>query len=63
MRPSWVVTNRSDDEADPQNTITAEDVQEANAFRWQVESLCREAKPLVGTEPCQCRKARSPRNH
>ncbi|MCC6446380.1 MAG: transposase [Armatimonadetes bacterium] len=59
----WVITNRPDADEDPQRAITAEDIQDANASRWQIEELHREAKQRVGTEPCQCRKARSQHNH
>ena len=31
--------------------------------RWQIEQMHRELKQLVGTEKCQCRHARSQRNH
>jgi len=31
--------------------------------RWQVEEFHRELKQLTGSEKCQCRKARSQRNH
>ena len=61
----WVITNR-DHKTDTEGTqrpITAEDVQDENAFRWQIEQMHREVKQLVGTEKCQCRKARSQRNH
>jgi hypothetical protein len=61
----WVITNR-DHKTDTEGTqrpITTEDVQEENAFRWQIEQMHREVKQLVGTEKCQCRKARSQRNH
>ena len=32
-------------------------------MRWQIEQSHRELKQLVGTQKCQCRKARSQRNH
>jgi SRSO17 transposase len=38
-------------------------VQEANEVRWQVEQMHRELKQLTGTEKCECRRARSQRNH
>ncbi len=53
----WVVTN------DPDSTLTVQAVQDANDVRWQVEELHRGLKQLTGTERCQCRKARSQRNH
>ena len=56
----WVITNRPDD---PQRPTTAEDIQAKNAFRWHVEQFHREVKQLAGTERCQCRTARSQRNH
>lgn len=56
----WVITNRPED---PQRPTTAADIQEENAIRWHVEQFHREVKQLVGTERCQCRKARSQRNH
>ena len=42
---------------------TAQVAQNANDVRWQVEELHRGLKQLTGTEKCQCRKARSQRNH
>jgi len=56
----WVITNRPDD---PQSPITADVVRKACDIRWQIEQMHRELKQLVGTEKCQCRKARSQRNH
>jgi hypothetical protein len=53
----WVITN------DPDETMTTKVVQEANDLRWQVEEFHRELKQLTGSEKCQCRKARSQRNH
>jgi Transposase DDE domain len=53
----WMITNHLED------TFTAEDIQKENAHRWQIEQLHRELKQLTGTEKCQCRKARSQRNH
>jgi hypothetical protein len=53
----WVITNH------PEGTFTPRAVQEANAVRWQIEQLHRELKQLTGTEKCECRKARSQRNH
>ncbi len=32
-------------------------------YRWHVEQFHREVKQLTGSEKCQCRKARSQRNH
>ncbi len=65
----WLITNRnlldkdSSQADDAQTVITLQDVQDENAVRWQIEQLHRELKQLVGTEKCQCRKARSQRNH
>jgi len=53
----WVITN------DPDETVTAQVAQDANDVRWQVEELHRDLKQLTGSEKCQCRKARSQRNH
>ncbi len=60
----WVITNRNlSEQDDAQTAITLQDVQDENAVRWQIERLHRELKQLVGTQKCQCRKARSQRNH
>ncbi len=65
----WVITNRAldqddqDTRGDAQARLTSDDVQDENAVRWQIEQLHRELKQLVGTEKCQCRKARAQRNH
>lgn len=53
----WVITNH------PAETLTAQVAQDANDVRWQIEELHRGLKQLTGTEKCQCRKARSQRNH
>ena len=53
----WVITNDLDE------TVTTQVAQEANDVRWQVEAFHRELKQLTGSEKCQCRKARSQRNH
>ena len=53
----WVITNGSEE------TLTAQVAQNANDVRWQVEELHRGIKQLTGSEKCQCRKARSQRNH
>lgn len=53
----WVITN------DPDETLTAHVAQDANDVRWQVEELHRDLKQLTGSEKCQCRIARSQRNH
>jgi hypothetical protein len=53
----WVITNS------PEETVTSQVAQDANDMRWQVEELHRGLKQLTGSEKCQCRKARSQRNH
>ena len=64
----WVITNRAlgedqDLAGDTQARLTLDNVQKESAVRWQIEQLHRELKQLVGTEKCQCRKARAQRNH
>lgn len=59
----WMITN-----GDRPTEPTTRSVQEENEVRWQVEQFHRELKiersvVLTGTEACQCRKARSQRNH
>ena len=54
----WVITN-----GDRPDDTSAHSVQEENEVRWQVEQFHRELKQLTGSEACQCRKARSQRNH
>jgi len=53
-----IITNELDD-----HLITAQVAQQVNDVRWQVEEFHRELKQLTGSEKCQCRKARSQRNH
>lgn len=53
----WVITNL------PQDSLTASVVQDANDQRWGIEPLHRELKQLTDSEKCECRKARSQRNH
>lgn len=53
----WMITNH------PEGTFTASDIQDENAVRWQIEQLHRELKQLTGIEKCECRHARSQRNH
>ena len=55
----WVITNKDM----TQVPMTTQVVQDVNAVRWQIEQMHRELKQLVGTEKCQCRQARSHRNH
>jgi SRSO17 transposase len=52
----WMITNH------PALT-NLQAIQEANDLRWQVEQMHRELKQLTGTEKCECRHARSQRNH
>ncbi len=64
----WVITNRDTlgsggSAGDTQRPITVQDVHEANGLGWQIEQMHRELKQLTGSEKCQCRKARSQRNH
>lgn len=53
----WLITNELDE------TVTAQVAEVTNDVRWQVEELHRGLKQLTGSEKCQCRKARSQRNH
>jgi hypothetical protein len=53
----WIITNH------PDGTMTTRAIQTENAVRWQIEQLHRELKQLTGSEKCECRKARSQRNH
>ena len=53
----WIITNDLDE------TLTTQVAQEADNLRWQVEEFHRELKQLTSSEKCQCRKARSQRNH
>jgi len=53
----WIITNNLDE------TVNTQVAQEADELRWQVEEFHRELKQLTGSEKCQCRKARSQRNH
>jgi len=55
-RTDYVVTNHM-----AQDNTQA--VQEVCSFRWKVEQFHRETKQLTGLEGCQCRKARTVRNH
>jgi hypothetical protein len=53
----WIITNDLDE------TLTTQVVEATNNLRWKVEEFHRELKQLTGSEKCQCRKARSQRNH
>lgn len=55
-RTEYVVTN----DMTQDNTQV---VQKVCALRWKVEQFHRETKQLTGLEGCQCRKARTVRNH
>ncbi len=52
----WVITNDL-----PQDLVQV--IKADNDVRWQIEQMHRELKQLTGLEQCQCRKARSQRNH
>lgn len=52
----WVITNDL-----PQDLVQV--IKADNDLRWQIEQMHRELKQLTGLEQCQCRKARSQRNH
>lgn len=55
-RTDWVVTNDlSQDSTD--------DTHEMCAVRWKIEQYHREIKQVLGIEKCQCRMARSQKNH
>ncbi len=53
----WVITNDLDE------TVITQVAQNANELRWQIEEFHRALKQLTGSAKCQCRKARSQRNH
>ena len=53
----WVITNNLSEDFTRLRSI------EAMQVRWQVEEFHRQFKQLTGSEKCQCRKARSQRNH
>ena len=53
----WVITNDLDE------TVITQVAQNANELRWQIEEFHRQLKQLTGSAKCQCRKARSQRNH
>ena len=53
----WVITN----DLDVSVNLFVADL--ANDNRWQIEDFHRGFKQLTGSERCQCRKARSQRNH
>ena len=55
-RTDYIITN----DTDQQDTDAAET---KSSIRWKVEQLHREEKQITGIENCQCRLARSQRNH
>ncbi len=55
-RTDWVVTNDLAQDS-------TDGTQKVCAIRWRIEQFHRELKQLTGVEKCQCRRARSQRNH
>nr|WP_262905639.1 transposase [Hymenobacter siberiensis] len=55
-RTDYLVTN----EVEPRDTAAAE---QESSVRWTIEQFHRERKQLTGVQACQCRLARSQRNH
>ena len=55
-RTGYLVTN----EVEPRDTAAAE---HESSVRWTIEQFHRERKLLTGVQACQCRLARSQRNH
>ena len=55
-RTDSLVTN----EAEPRDTAAAE---QESSVCWTIEPFHRELKQLTGVQACQCRLARSQRNH
>jgi Transposase DDE domain len=53
----YVITNYMEDD------LLIAHVEDTSAIRWQIEEFNRGLKQLTGSEKCQCRKARSQRNH
>lgn len=53
----WAITNS------PDQSVNVEVAKAKSHTRWQVEEFHRGFKQLTGSEKCQCRKARSQRNH
>jgi len=58
----WVITARRTAN-DLDSSVNAFVAEIACDNRWQVEDFHRSFKQLTGSEKCQCRKARSQRNH
>ncbi|MGL4611168.1 MAG: IS701 family transposase [Trueperaceae bacterium] len=52
----FIVTN-------DESLLDAQAVQQVQGVRWKVEQFHREVKQVTGIEACQCRNARSQRNH
>jgi Transposase DDE domain len=48
---------------DDSPSLEAEAVRAAQGLRWKVEQFHRELKGVTGVDACQCRNARSQRNH
>jgi hypothetical protein len=55
-RTDWVVTNDATQDS-------AEATRKVCGFRWKIEQVHREGKPVTGLERYPCRKARIQRNH
>ena len=55
-RTDYLLTN----EVEPRTTAAAE---QESSVRWTIEQFHRELKQLTGVQACQCRLARSQRNH
>lgn len=53
----WLITNELDE------NLTLRVAKANNDVRWQIEEFHRDIKQLTGSQKCQCRKARSQRNH
>lgn len=53
----WLITNELDE------NLTTQVAKANNDVRWQIEEFHRDIKQLTGSQKCQCRKARSQRNH
>lgn len=59
-----VSTNRTDFVVTNDRTLdAADDVRKECAIRWHIEEFHRELKQTTGLEGCECRIARSQRNH
>lgn len=58
----WIIT-AGRPRNDPDHSVNLFVAEIKNDNRWQVEEFHRAFKQLTGSEKCQCRKARSQRNH